>query len=246
MLFDRVDAVRKATAEQLVMAARIDLERCPWRLRHHMPGGACYQSARHLPDLTLSPRCPSSPLPPVDLRLEFQPAYSQSCPSAERALQSSVQVVTSNEVEMRQADAISSSSARQPVDGGSALWGLGDGDDATRRGSGSGDGHPFSLGAIAPQADTPVSSSDIPETPTTIAATDSEHHEVGGVVATNGGGKGWTSSFGESQGDSLDRTTVCGLWLRLVLVPLMRECLEGSYRGRLLALHMTQVRGQES
>lgn len=42
--------------------------------------------------------------------------------------------------------------------------------------------------------------------------------------------------------EPLDRAGACGLWLRLVIVPLMAECLEGSYRTKLLALHMTQVR----
>lgn len=39
----------------------------------------------------------------------------------------------------------------------------------------------------------------------------------------------------------IDRAGSCGLWLRLVMVPLMKDCLEGPYRGRLLALHMIQV-----
>ncbi|CAM9635875.1 unnamed protein product, partial [Discosporangium mesarthrocarpum] len=33
----------------------------------------------------------------------------------------------------------------------------------------------------------------------------------------------------------------CGLWLCLVLVPQMQDCLEGSYRKRLLVLHMAQA-----
>ena len=41
--------------------------------------------------------------------------------------------------------------------------------------------------------------------------------------------------------EPLDRAGACGLWLRLVIMPLVVECLEGSYRTKLLALHMAQV-----
>ena len=50
---------------------------------------------------------------------------------------------------------------------------------------------------------------------------------------------------GEFEGrlEPLDRAGSCGLWLRLVIMPLVVECLEGSYRTKLLVLHMAQVRG---
>ncbi|CAN0556829.1 unnamed protein product, partial [Ectocarpus sp. 12 AP-2014] len=54
MLFDRVDAVRRSAAEQVIMAARIDLDRCPLRLFHHVPG-ACPGQDGGLPSLSSSP-----------------------------------------------------------------------------------------------------------------------------------------------------------------------------------------------
>ncbi|CAM9837097.1 unnamed protein product, partial [Laminaria digitata] len=59
MLHDRVDSVRRSAAEQLIMAARIDLDRCPSRLFHHVPG-ACRRQAR-LPTLSVLPLPPPPP-----------------------------------------------------------------------------------------------------------------------------------------------------------------------------------------
>lgn len=69
------------------------------------------------------------------------------------------------------------------------------------------------------------------------------HSDVVLQQGQGGDGVGCTREMGPvGQGwEPLDRSGSCGLWLRLVMVPLMRECLEGSYRGKLLALHMTQV-----
>ncbi|CAM9635803.1 unnamed protein product, partial [Discosporangium mesarthrocarpum] len=54
MLLDPVDTVRRSAAEQLVVAACIDQDRCPNRHRHrHHTGGVC---GRPIPHLLQEPR----------------------------------------------------------------------------------------------------------------------------------------------------------------------------------------------
>lgn len=64
----------------------------------------------------------------------------------------------------------------------------------------------------------------------------------GGGCGGWGEGKGVDRERGASSGPLLDRAGACGLWLRLMILPLMQECFEGSYRTKLLALHMAQVK----
>ncbi|CAN0012233.1 unnamed protein product [Choristocarpus tenellus] len=137
MLVDPVDAVRRSAAEQLVMACRIDQDRCPNRQRHHLVG-VCSSNVPNLLN-------------------------------------------------------------QQPRLGG-------------QRG-GEGNGKEEGRGE------------------------EKERLREEAVVAG-----GQAKSSVDSGGGSLERgLDICGLWLSLVLVPQMRECLEGSYRSRLLALHMAEA-----
>lgn len=155
MLFDQVDAVRRSTAEQLIMAARIDLDRCPTRLLHHVPG-ACSRETSLLPSLSPPTPCSLSPRSP--------PVVAE------------------------------------------------------------GVGGPGGAGLAYPPEEGEV------------AGCGGLSGVVGDRLEVDVPAGGWGGVEVE------DRAGACGLWLRLAIMPLVRECLEGSYRSKLLALHMTQVR----
>lgn len=179
MLFDRVDAVRRSAAEQLVMAARIDLDRCPARLLHHIPGACSGET----------------PLPSV-LHRPSSPAFSAPSELEPNSKLSPNSVVTDSECK---------DSVEAAVDSDRAVKGeeMSCSDEGTPRND---------MGKYMDKS--------------TVDCTSDR-------VEAQASGEEWDSSR--------DRAGACGLWLRLVVVPLMRECLETSYRGKLLALHMTQV-----
>lgn len=267
MLFDRVDAVRRTAAEQLVMAARIDLDRCPSRPRHHVPGVVCYGGDDRLPPLALSPRSPHppSPLPMVGLRPELQLARSQDCVSPtqtptqdavffhplgeiEEALDQdlgdkhgAVDLVQEGQHWAPRAQEVQGRAGARSSLVQNALGGV-----VARESSDDIDVQPCSVGSDVSAREADASSALETPTPLTLSPV-GQGGALGsagvGVEVSDGarvalGGLGVGS---ETDYASRDRTRACGLWLRLVMVPLMRECLAGSYRGRLLALHMTQV-----
>lgn len=268
MLFDRVDSVRRSAAEQLVMAARIDLDRCPSRLLHHIPGACSRQPA--LPTL-------SQPLPPIPAaggRTAALPAISVAGPGSAVAGSRDADAVASGEQVL--ASNISGSAAGLDGNGNTGL--AGPVAEAGSSGSlvseaaasakpGGGDGK------TGKDADDDADDDDDDE----AARTKVEEQSLGGddtgafeegsppplpspscspegqatgedavlretVRAGSEEAEGRISRGGVMAVEPLDRAAGCGLWLRLVIMPLMTECLEGSYRTKLLALHMTQVR----
>lgn len=157
------------------MAARVDLDRCPTRLLHHVPG-ACSRETRLLPSLSLLPLPPPPP------------------------------------------------SLSSAADNTAAAAGLG-GDGVVRAEEESGGIEELACGGRVAGC----SSSG-------IVGDRLEVNVPGGNSSGRvGGGRRRTEVEVEN------RAGACGLWLRLVIMPLMKECLAGSYRCKLLALHMTQV-----
>ena len=187
MLFDRVDAVRRSAAEQLVMAARIDLDRCPARHLHHVPG-ACTRETR-LP--SLRPRQPSP-----------EPNPTSAAHSVTEPVQQGVDAADAGPGQGEE-DLASDPNATMPPQG------VKEGDESTFE---------YRVDARTCVGASPQTEDDPPRAP-----------EGSGEV-----GEG-------AEVCPRDRGGACGMWLRLVMAPLMRECLEASYRGKLLALHMTQV-----
>lgn len=267
MLFDRVDAVRRAAAEQLVMAARIDLDRCPSRPRHHVPGVVCYGGDDRLPPLALSPRSPHppSPLPMVGLRPELQLARSQDCVSpTQTPTQDAVFFHPLGEIEealdqdlggkqgavglaqeggnwaRRAQEAEGRAEARssfvQNASGGVVARESSDGIDLQPCSASSDVSAREADASLALETPTPLTLSPVGQGGVLKSAGVSGEVSDEACGALDRLGVGSETDFA-----SRDRTRACGLWLRLVMVPLMRECLAGSYRGRLLALHMTQV-----
>ena len=252
MLHDRVDSVRRSAAEQLIMAARIDLDRCPSRPYHHVPG-ACRKQAS-LPAIS---RLPLPPPPPPPLSMLLLPPngssvvpvptdsekYSESdsvspdvvADSAPESMAESEANSVNASVKESVANSVADSMADQVTDpvvdsavGAEENTGVAFSkpDNSDRENNNSG-------GEKTPEASSSSSSSEQPRRD---------------VSASLVGGKGRSAAMAaaaaaaEATGIPLDRAGGCGLWLRLVIMPLMQECLDGSYRTKLLALHMTQVK----
>lgn len=280
MLLDQVDAVRRSAAEQLMMAARIDLDRCPARLLHHIQGACSRQSG--LPRLSSS--VPPPPPPPVPLE------------AAAAALEGGAGVPTGGSVVEPEStgldktegkgngqghDAAPVSAAGSEAAGGkdlpqagassSALGRENDGfvaaDVVTATGTGAGtppcpvgrDGEygedsddrldrgvaedrdpleePMPMdGLVAAVAAAAAEGEASPPSPSTSPPRGAVQSAGAGGAGAGGGGE-----EGRVLVEPLDRAGSCGLWLRLVILPLVVECLEGSYRSKLLALHMMQV-----
>lgn len=266
LLLDCVDAVRKAAAEHMVMAARTDLDRCPHRPRHHVPGAACYGRAGRLPSLSLPHYPPASPLPAVRLGLNLQPALSQDCvsprpPAEQERGELFVGDEGGDEGGVSAEGIVVLEESMLGAGGrGSAMWGAGEegGGAGGGRGESEGGGAEGEEGCGSSQddgdrsdvcgelmaAETEASSTAMPETPMSVETIGSGHPEAGvrddGGIGLDGDEAGGTGGVAP---EPRDRVAACGLWLLLVVMPLMQECLEGSHRGRLVALHMTQVRG---
>lgn len=179
------------------MAARIDLDRCPTRLSHHVPGQCSRQT--HLPSLRqpLGALSMMMALPTTDSVISdsifFESAVSETVTSDSSA-GGATEASGSGDTTVA-APQTSSSREAEDAYGGSGL---------------AGEGSETSVGAAEERGGDDEGKDDGEEEPLSMVP--------------------------------LDRAGACGLWLRLVIVPLMAECLQGTYRSRLLALHMTQVR----
>ncbi len=271
MLFDQVDAVRRSAAEQLIMAARIDLDRCPSRLLHHVPG-ACSRQSR-LPALSSAPPHPlPSPLPspPPTLAAAAAAAAAAAGGPADGERQAAPESPPSSAV----GPGSEGGTSTEEGEGAQAWW---DGSAGEAGGDGAGSAalvteaasaaSPSSLGEGGGGGGGGGGSGDaegVAEEPLVSAATvfadgeaeaspapalrqkpSPERREPGGQVSVPDGDGG-----GAEEGERvhefvavqpLDRAGACGLWLLLVVMPLIGECSEGSYRTKLLALHMIQV-----
>lgn len=246
MLLDQVDAVRRSTAEQLIMAARIDLDRCQHRLLHHVPGACSRQSG--LPVL------PSSA--PLSLPVAAAVAEKGRADVPTRGGQVAGPESTSLGLSLEK-DNDSASTTFAAADSEEAS-----GNEGPQAGGAVGgvDGESTGLASTV-AANSPVDwgGSNGEDTDGGHGVAEDRIEEpLGGLVAVADAADGGASppspsspgrqiggAAGEEEGrvEPLDRAGSCGLWLRLVIMPLVVECLEGSYRTKLLALHMAQVGG---
>lgn len=287
MLSDRVDAVRRSTAEQLVMAARVDLDRCPSRLYHSFPDSACrLQSGLSSLGVTTVVSSEHATAGSEEQRQQQQRRWLDT--SQESDLESTVEVNASGNNIITATATVSSSDVAQDAD---LHHGNGDpssrGNFAERSSSlprpSQGVEPPLTIGATVRKTLAPLAQEDVAQVDAlaveevggsngsdeAAAARGScpqpgisaigvpggektggrgipakgERRWGGGMFGSGsgGGGGGGKGPVDEAAKEPLDRAGSCGLWLRLVMVPLLRECLDGSYRSRLLALHMIQV-----
>lgn len=228
MLFDRVDAVRRSAAEQLIMAARIDLDRCPLRLLHHVPG-ACPGQDGGLPSLSSSPSAAAAAAVTIAGVAPDAEAGSAGGPIVPLNGEGETPpLATGGAVEAAAGAGGSSGSLAAEETSASPLPGNG-GDDAEVRI----EEPPNGEGAAAATAEKTPGGGERDSG----GAPAREGLDVGG-----GGDGGGARSGAVPVEEPWDRAGACGLWLRMVIVPLLVECLDGSYRTKLLALHMTQVR----
>lgn len=249
MLSDQVDAVRRSAAEQLIMAARIDLDRCPARLQHHVPGACSSQS--DLPALSSS----SVPLTP--------PASAAVVPAAEKR---KADVPERGSVESTRLVGIENDSAPGLATGSDAASGEGgfraDGSAVELDGENAGFAVATAAAAVIPVGEG-GGNGEGTDYGHRVAENGSEELAVAATAAegeasppspSSSSPKRLERAAGAAEEDEgvvradvfnavepLDRVRACGLWLRLVIMPLVVECLDGLYRTKLLALHMAQV-----
>lgn len=273
MLFDRVDAVRRSAAEQVVMAARIDLDRCPARLVHHVPDACVRQPS--LPSLSAGAGALSPPPPPPTDSIEAGSVLADSVADLVAADSVSDLVLLDSVADsdgsllpppppllprsrLPRPDAVSVSAVVDSV----VTCSVAATDSVIAESDRNGDRAVETAAAAVDGIDSgtrmalpPVAlckegdcADDRLEEPRSVSDED-EPLPVFDVVQVDFMGKGEEEGEGKLTTNAdgpLDRAGACGLWLRLVMLPLMRECVEGSYRSRLLALHMTQVWAQEN
>lgn len=235
------------------MAARVDLDRCPSRLFHHV-AGACRRQAS-LPTLSLLP-LPPPPPPPLSLLLMPPPPNGPSVNDSE--FDSEMHSVPLEAV----ADSVKDSGADSATDSvensvaNSVADSAGGAEENTDRALSKRAGsHGVEKNRLGEPSDcVPAAGEKTLEMLLFSSRQTPDDDDAASAVSLVGGkgrgGRAAAAAAAAASGVPLDRAGGCGLWLRLVIMPLIRECLDGSYRTKLLALHMTQVRrrahGQQS
>lgn len=235
------------------MAARVDLDRCPSRHFHHVAGACKRQTS--LPTLSLLPLPPPPPPPLSLLLLPPPPPNGSSVNNAKIA--SEMHSVPLKAV----ANSVVSSVADSAKDSVPDIVKRSVADSVENSVADSAGGAEENTDLALPNPDSSRGVKDIRlREPSDCVAAGGEQtldasmfasgqtargggaaSLVGGKVS-GGRGVAAAAAAAAATGIPLDRAGGCGLWLRLVIMPLIRECLDGSYRTKLLALHMTQVR----